>query len=178
MCCNALMTTLAMILLLAPTPQAEGRPSITIETVQADGVTVTHLTMPWGPETFAAMERPGEGFYNRRSWPFARMETSEPLTIGDVALPPGNYALVFHPNTPDDAGMSLEVRRIAPGEFLQAGNVMTRTPDGETLWKAPVVFETVDTTAPSLAIRVLPADAGFTLEVHYGDRQTRRAFGG
>lgn len=171
--------TLALLLLMVPVPQAgEGRPSITIQEVEAEGVTVTHLTMPWGPETFAAMERPGEGFYNRRSWPFARMETSRPLTIGDVALPPGNYALVFHPNTPDDAGMSLEVRQVAPGEFLQAGNVMTRTPEGETLWKAPVVFDTVDTTAPSLTIRLLPTAAGFTLEVHYGDRVTRRDFGG
>ena len=98
----------------------------------------------------------------RRSWPFARMETTKPLRVEEVELPPGNYALVFHPNTPDDAGMSLEVRQIAPGEFLQAGNVMTRTPEGETLWKAPVAFDTADTTAPSLTIRLLPAAAGFT----------------
>jgi hypothetical protein len=173
------MMTLALLLLLVPVPQAgEARPSITIQAVEVEGVTVTHLTMPWGPETFAAMERPGEGFYNRRSWPFARMETTKALSIGETALPAGNYALVFHPNTPDDAGMSLEVRAIAPGEFLQAGNVMTRTPEGETLWKAPVVFDTVDTTAPSLAIRLLPTASGFTLEVRYGDRQTRRDFGG
>ncbi len=130
-------------------PAAEPkRPAITIQTVEAPGVQVFHLNMPWGPETFAAMERPGEGFYNRRSWPFARMETTRALKIEDTALPAGNYALVFHPNTPEDEGMSLEVRKIAPGEFLQNGNVMTRTPEGETVWQAPVTFETGRRHAP------------------------------
>ena len=56
---------------------------------------------------------------------------------------------------------------------------MTRTPEGETLWKAPVVFDTVDTTASEPRDPAAPAPtAGFILEVHYGDRQTRRDFGG
>jgi len=177
------MTTLALLLLLAPGAQATEdapatpkRPAIAIQTVEAADVRVFHLTMPWGPETFAAMERAGEGFYNRRSWPFARMETRKPLKVEETTLPAGNYALVFHPNTPKDEGMSLEVRKIAPGEFLQAGNVMTRTPEGETVWRAPVEFTTAETTAAALEIQLLPDAAGFLLDVHYGDRQTQKAF--
>jgi hypothetical protein len=152
------------------------RAPITIQTVEVPGARVFHLNMPWGPETFAAMERPGEGFYNRRSWPFARMETTKSLRIEDTPLPPGNYALVFHPNTPDDGGMSLEVRKIAPGEFLQSGNVMTRTPEGETVWRAPVTFETVSPTVPALEIGLTPDPEGLRLEVRYGNRRTERLF--
>jgi hypothetical protein len=172
------MTTLALVLVLAQAaaPMEEPkRPAITIQTVEAPGVRMFHLNMPWGPETFAAMERPGEGFYNRRSWPFARMETTKPLRIADTPLPPGNYALVFHPNTPEDQGMTLEFRKIAPGEFLQKGNVMTRTPEGDTVWQAPVVFETGDTTVPALEIGLTPGAASLRLEVRYGDRRTHTA---
>ena len=173
------MTALAFVLVLAqvaaPAEEPKRQP-ITIQTVEAPGVRVFHLNMPWGPETFAAMERPGEGFYNRRSWPFARMETARVLKIGDTALPAGNYALVFHPNTPDDEGMSLEVRKIAPGEFLQNGNVMTRTPEGETVWRAPVVFETGGATVPALEVGLTPGSAGLRLEVRYGDRRTNCVF--
>jgi len=170
------MTILALVLVLAQAGGAEAakRPAITIQTVEAAGVQVFHLNMPWGPETFAAMERPGESFYNRRSWPFARMETAKVLKIEDTALPAGNYALVFHPNTPDDAGMSLEVREIAPGEFLQSGNVMTRTPEGETLWRASVTFETAESSVPALEIGFTPGSAGLRLEVRYGDRRTHQ----
>ena len=122
------MISFAVLLLLAqagaqPTDAAVGpppsRPAITIHTAEAPGVQVFYLNLPWGPETFAAMERPGEGYYNRRSWPFARMETAKPLKIGETVLPAGNFALVFHPNTPNNEGMSFEVKKIAPGEFLQ-----------------------------------------------------------
>jgi len=171
------MTTLALVLALAqaaaPAEEAK-RPAITIQTVEAPGVQVFHLNMPWGPETFAAMERPGEGFYNRRSWPFARMETTKPLKIVDTALPAGNYALVFHPNTPEDEGMTLEVRKIAPGEFLQNGNVMTRTPEGETVWRAPVTFEAGDATLPALEIGLTPGSGDLRLDVRYGDRRTHQ----
>jgi len=170
------MTTLALLLVLAQAGGAEAptRPAITIQTVEAPGVQVFHLNMPWGPETFAAMERPGESFYNRRSWPFARMETTKALKIGDTALPAGNYALVFHPNTPEDEGMSLEVRKIPPGEFLQDGNVMTRTPEGETVWRAPVTFEAAKSTLPALEIGLTPGSAGLRLDVRYGDRRTHQ----
>ncbi len=173
------MTSLVLVLALgqvAASAEASKRPAITIQKAEAPGVQVFHLSMPWGPETFAAMERPGEGFYNRRSWPFARMETTKTLTIGERALPAGNYALVFHPNTPDDEGMSLEVRKIAPGEFLQTGNVMTRTPEGETVWRAPVAFEVVETTVPALEIGLTPGPGDLRLDVRYGDRRTSQVF--
>jgi hypothetical protein len=182
---NGQMTTIVLLLVLGQAGgqatdtavgPAEGpkRAPITIQEVDAPGARVFHLNVPWGPETFAAMERPGEGFYNRRSWPFARLETTEALKIGDTVLEEGNYALVFHPNTPQNEGMSLEVRRVAPGEFLQSGNVMTRTPEGETVWRAPVRFETLSTTVPSLEIALTPGPDGLLLDVRYGNRRTQR----
>ncbi|MCG6922704.1 MAG: hypothetical protein PVJ73_04380 [Acidobacteriota bacterium] len=177
------MTSFVVLLLLAqagaqPTDSAVGppRPAITIHEADAPGVRVFFLNIPWGPETFAAMERAGEGYYNRRSWPFARMETAKPLRIGETALPADNYALVFHPNTPKDEGMSFEVRKIAPGEFLQAGNVMTPTPEGETLWRAPVAFDTTETTVPALEIEVLLGPSAVRLHIRYGNRATQAVF--
>ncbi len=181
------MISFAVLLLLAqagaqPTDAAVGplpttkRAPITIHTAEVPGVQVFFMNLPWGPETLAAMERPGKGFYNRRSWPFARMETTTALHVEDTSLPAGNYALVFHPNTPEDKGMSLEVRKIAPGEFLQPGNVMTRAPEGETLWRGPVKFETADRTVPALEVGIRPETGGVRLDVRYGNRGTQAVF--
>jgi hypothetical protein len=179
------MISFAVLFLLAqagaqPTDAAVGpaptRPAITIHSIEAPGVQFFYLDLPWGPETFAAMERPGEGYYNRRSWPFARMETTKPLRIGETTLPEGNFALVFHPNTPTNEGMSFEVRKVAPGEFLQRGNVMTRTPEGETLWRGPVTFETAESTVGALEIGVVPEANGVRLDVRYGNRGMQQVF--
>jgi len=155
---------------------ASARPAISIHTAEAQGAEVFYLSIPWGPNTFAAMERPGEGYYNRRSWPFARLATTTTLTLDGTKIPPGNHALVFHPNTPDDAGMSLEVRQIDVPEFLQEGNAMTRTPEGETVWQAPVRFETAPSTVPALEVQLVPEPDGFRLDVRYGDRRTSKTF--
>ena len=104
------------------------------------------------------------------------METTEPLKIGDTTFPAGNFALVFHPNTSKDEGMSFEVRKIPPGEFLKQGNVMTRTPEGETLWRAPVTFETATSTVPNLEIGIAPAGDGIRLDVRYGNRGIQQVF--
>jgi hypothetical protein len=156
-----------------PEPTA---PAIAIQKVEGPDAEVFYPSIPWGPNTFAAMERPGEGYYNRRSWPFARLQTKIALKLDGIEIPPGNHALVFHPNTPDDAGMSLEVRRIDVPEFLEEGNVMTRTPEGETIWRAPVRFDTAAGTAPVLKVEILPEAEGFRLRVQYGDRFTSKTF--
>jgi hypothetical protein len=153
----------------APTPVP-----ITIQSVEAAGVSVYFLNLPWGPQTFAAMERPGDSFYNKRTWPFARMETKGPVTLEGTRIPAGNYALVFHPNGPDNQGMALEVRKIEVPEFLQAGNAMTRTPEGETLYRAPVRFDTTTSTAPSLKVELVPGKGALGLRVQYGDRVLTR----
>ena len=126
---------LILSLLAFPLPQESAtpeaaRPVIEKKTATSGGVTVHFLSIPWGPNTFAAMEKGGESFYAKRTWPFARMETRVPVTLEATTLPPGNYALVFHPNTPDNKGMSLEVRKIPVDEFLVPGNVLTKTPGG------------------------------------------------
>lgn len=172
--------TVALLLLLAQatasaSPEPD-RPAITIQQTETPGARLFYLNLPWAPYTFDDMERPGNGYYNRRAWPFARLETARPLALEGTSLPPGNYALLFHPNTPDRQGMSLEVRKIASGEFLEPGNVMTPVPDGETIWRGPVRFDTAAPTASALRIEMLPAERGFQLKVQYGDRWTTREF--
>jgi hypothetical protein len=168
---------------LAQAPPAPASPSaqpaptpvpITIQSVDAAGVSVYFLNIPWGPQTFAAMERPGDGFYNKRTWPFARLETRVSVTLESTKIPAGNYALVFHPNGPDNQGMALEVRKIEVAEFLQAGNAMTPTPAGETIHRAPVRFETTTTTVPALKIDLAPQKGALSLRVQYGDRVLTR----
>lgn len=155
----------------APAPAEPKRPAIVIQSASAGPISVYYLNIPWGPNTFAGMERAADGFYNRRAWPFARLETESAATIDGKRLPAGNYALLFHPNTLEDAGMSLEVRKIAAGEFFQPGNVMTPAPEGETMLRAPVRFETVPETAPALAIELRPEKDATALSVRYGDRR-------
>jgi hypothetical protein len=177
------MGTLPFVLALAqaaptqtPAAPAPSETAIKIQKVEAPGAQVFFLGIPWGPQTFAMMERPGDSFYNRRAWPFARLETQKPLTLDGTNLPPGNYALLFHPSTLEEKSMSLEVRQIAMGEFLEPGNVMTKAPEGETLWRAPVRFDTAAGTSPSLKIEVLPGKSSFQLKVQYGDRWTTKEF--
>ena len=171
------MIGLVLIFLVAQTaPAAEVSPraTISIRTVGGPGLKIHYLYAPWGPNTFAAMERPGDSFYNQRTWPFARLETTRELSIGGTAVPPGNYALVFHPNTPGDAGMSLEVRKLSVPEFLQPGNVMTPTPEGETVWRDSVHFDRTDVTEPALRIDLAPQKTGTKLTIRYGDRRLER----
>ncbi len=161
----------------APAPTEPKRPPIVIQSATAGPISVHYLNIPWGPNTFAGMERAADGFYNKRAWPFARLETKGAATIDGKRLPAGNYALLFHPNTLENAGMSFEVRKIAVGEFLEPGNVMTLAPEGETMLRAPVRFETVPDTAPALAIELLPGKDATTLTVRYGDRRLVKELG-
>jgi hypothetical protein len=152
------------------------RPAIVLKTASAGPVTVHYLTVPWGPNTFAEMERGGgESYYAGRTWPFARLLAKAPFAFEGTALPAGNYALVFHPNTADNQGMSLEVRRIAVPEFLVPGNVMTKAPAGEAVRKDKAVFETQPEVAGSLCIEMQGAPKGpAQLVVRYGDRKLVR----
>ena len=158
----------------APAEEAARKPAITIQTASAPGLKVFYLNAPWGPNTFAAMERAGDGFYNTRTWPFARLETTRPVSIQGTSVPAGNYALVFHPNTADDKGMSVELRKLSVPEFLQPGNVMAAAPEGPTVWRAPVRFDRAETTEPALKIDLAPHMAGTKLVVKYGDRRLVR----
>ena len=167
-------STLAGVWLLAAVMVTAQEPP-KIHTVEATGVKVHFLAMPWGPLTFAAMEQGSDSYYNKRTWPFARLETSVPLGLDGTRLPPGNYALVFHPNSPDGkAGMALEVLRLAVPEFLQEGNVMTRTPPGESVLKRTVAFEKAAETAPALVISLAADGKRLVLTIHYGDRKLQQ----
>jgi hypothetical protein len=150
------------------------RAPIAIHSVEAGGAKVFFQNVPWGPQTFATMERADDSFYNKRSWPFARLETGVPLTLDGTRLAPGNYALVFNPASVEQPSMSLEVLRVEPGEFFQAGNPMTRAPQGESVYKARVTFEKAAETAPALHVALRDGADGLRLAVAYGDRRLNR----
>lgn len=122
------------------------------------------------------MMAPGDSFYSKRTWPFARLATTVALEMEGVSLPPGNYALVFHPNNMQNEGMRFEVLKIEAGEFLQEGNALTRTPPGESLLKVPVRFGTASTTLPTLKVGLTQpgGDGVLRLDVQYGDRTLAR----
>jgi hypothetical protein len=150
--------------------------AVTRQEARSPDADVFYLRIPWGPNTFAEMESPGDSYYNRRSWPFARIVTKRPLRLDGTDIPVGNHALVLHPNTPQNGGLSLEVRQIDVPEFLEEGNVMTRTTEGRTVWRGPVRFDTATDTTPALTIAILPAKDGFRLRVQYGNRVTVQEF--
>lgn len=156
---------------LAAQDTAPARVPVAIHVVEAGGAKLFFQNLPWGPQTFATMESASDSFYNKRSWPFARLETGAPLTLDGTRLPPGNYALVFNPASVEHPAMSLEVLKIEAGEFFQAGNPMTRTPAGESVFKAPVTFARAAETMPALDVTLSPSEGGLALEVAYGDRR-------
>lgn len=161
------------VLPLGAQEKAERAP-VAIQTVEARGAKVFFQNLPWGPQTFATMESANDSFYNKRSWPFARLELAEPLTLDGTRLAPGNYALVFNPASVEHPAMSLEVLRVEAGEFFQAGNPMTRTPAGASVFKAPVSFDKAPDTVPALDVALAEAAGGLALRVSYGDRRLNK----
>lgn len=152
------------------TSAAPARPRITLQSVTLPSLTVSYLSLPWGPNTFATMEKAGETFYNRRLWPFAQLTLETTVSLEGTPIPPGRYALLFHPNGPTNQGMSLEVRQVA-ADFLEPGNAMAPAPEGKTMLRVPARFETVAETAPALAIALTPGKGVTSLTVRYGDRR-------
>src|SRR5258706_13953689 len=94
----------------APAPTEPKRPPIVIQSASAGPISVHYLNIPWGPNTFAGMEKAEDGFYNRRAWPLARLETKNGAPIDGKRLPAGNNALPFPPNTPTTAATRLAER--------------------------------------------------------------------
>ncbi len=70
--------------------------------------------------------------------------------------------------------MVLEAVKIGPGEFLQAGNIMTRTPEGESVYKSLAIFELIEETLPALDVSLAAVDDEITLRVAYGNRRLIR----
>lgn len=168
-----MMAAIAAAPLAAQTPE---RPPVAIRSVEAAGVKLFFQNLPWGPQTFATMESANDSFYNKRSWPFARLETPAPLKLDGTSLAPGNYALVFNPASTEHPAMSFEVLKLAPGEFFQEGNPMTRTPPGESVFKGPVTFERASDTRPALDVALEEASGALNLKVAYGDRRLTKRF--
>ena len=168
---KSLLLPFALVASVAVAQEGERKPPA-IQKVETAGAAVYFLDLPWGPQTFGMMEKGADSFYTKRTWPFARLEAKKPLTLGGAKLAAGNYALVFHPN--QGQGMALEVLKIADGEFLQAGNAMTKTPEGQSVHKEPATFEATADTLPALAISLDKAKDGQTLVVRYGNRKLTR----
>jgi hypothetical protein len=167
-----LVLPLLLVASVAAAQEMVEKKAPTIHKAETAGATVYYLNIPWGPVTFGAMEKGADSANVRRTWAFARIETSKPATLGAAKLAPGNYALVFHPN--QGKGMALEVLKIAAGEFLEAGNPRVATPAGESVHKEPITFETAESVA-ALALSIDTQKDGQQLVIRYGDRKLARA---
>jgi len=176
------MTTALVLISLANLAQApqqkapdvplhsEARPEVAIHSAEAGRVKVFYLNIPWGPATFAAMEKGGASFYTKRTWPFARLQSEVPLKLDGTKIAPGNYALVFHPNT-EGKGMALEVVKIEVPEFLQPGNAFTPTPPGDSVYKQPISFQTEEGKTSPLDVGLSSEKERLSLTIRYGDRK-------
>ena len=59
---------------------------------------------------------------------------------------------------------------------MKPGNFMTRTPDGETVWRGPIAFEKTDRSVPALQVELVPEAEAVKVDVRYGNRTTEAVF--
>ena len=88
-------------------------------------------------------------------------------------MPPGNYAMVFVPNTADDKGMSVELRKLSVPEFLQPGTSWLRLRRGRR-YGASRALQPGGHDGAGLRIDLAPHMTGTKLVVRYGDRRLER----
>ena len=82
----------------------------------------------------------------------------------------GPALLILNPAR-GQTGPTLELRYIDMREVFVDMNVIAEPPEGETYQKHPAVFKKVDTTLPSLDVRLQGKGEAFDLSVQYGNRQ-------
>lgn len=140
-----------------------------LPTAEANGVKIVYQPLPYNPHHFAAVEH---GIADRpafkHSWFVAHVATTVPLTLEGTAMPPGNYAVVFHPKR-DERGMLMEVRKIPAGHALRR-QVIAAVPEGTVVYSAPVKWSVTDETLPRLTVSVNATSHGRRVTFHTGNR--------
>lgn len=132
-----------------------------LATVQADGIRLRYVPLPW------PQEKPG-------AWPVGRLETSVPLRLDGRTLEPGHYALVCE-TLHHEGSATFEVVRLDTSDWPDAESLRHR-PQGETLYRAPVRLDLAAATTPRLTITLTPHRQGITLTARYGNGRYTRDF--
>ena len=141
-------------------------------------IVVKYLNLPFRPKTFEYLEKGGDEYYGKRSWPFARLVTKVGLTLEGHIILPGNYAFVLNPARKEQ-GATLTLLKIADElEFLKPGKVFEEVPTGTAIFTTGVSFETLDSIAADhLKIELTLAENGAQMTVLYGNRKFSRTLG-
>jgi hypothetical protein len=169
--------------LLAPSVASAQEPGpnapTVVKSLKVPGMEVRYLDFKWDPAVWDGLEKGGStNPVTKRSWAIARIVLYErALKIGDAPLRAGtNALLVLNPNL-DGKGLTLEIRRVdMRDDVFQKINVVAEPPPGETIYKAPVSFETVGTTADRMTMTLAEAEGKVHLGVHFGNRSLKLEF--
>jgi len=157
-----LMIGISLVLPAAQEPAPRDRkPEPQITTIEAGGVRLRYVPLPWPPEGGDA-------------WPVGRLETSVPLRLDGRTLEPGHYALVcealHHPGF-----ASFELVKLGDSDWLDPEE-LRRRPQGEPLYRVPVRFDLATGATPRLTITLTPDRRGITLTARYGNGRFVRVF--
>lgn len=165
----ALAVTAGMLIGTVAVAQQEKNLPTELKIITAGDVKIRYLNFKWDEEAFAALEKGSGAPAAARSWALARILTPEPLELDGKPITGGSL-LVLNPAR-GDTPMTFEVRVIDMRDVFTDMNVVAEPPPGETVYKEPAEFETVDGVADRLTLDLQEADGNYTLAIHYGNRK-------
>jgi hypothetical protein len=158
------VAVLAITVPAANAQQEENLPN-SLMIIEAGDLKVRYLNFGWNEEGFAALEK-GEG--PGRSWALARILTPKPIVV-DGKRVGGGALLILNPASGGDP-MTLEIRMVDMRDVFTDVNVIAEPPAGETIYKVPANFETVDAVADRLTMNLEEVGDTMKLSIHYGNR--------
>jgi hypothetical protein len=173
------MTAMLLALLLPLVAQTPKEPAhdLFMHTERAPGVELRFVDYHWRPALFAAMEK-GDAAepLATRNWVVARLILqTRPMTLGGKRLGVGNYAVGLWPNA-DGKGMTVEVRSVDMRELYPKINAIAPLPKGDTMYRGPARFETVEPPVERLGITLTERPDGVTVTLRYGNRRLDLVF--
>jgi hypothetical protein len=158
------LAVLALTVTAAGAQQEKNLPTLLMN-IEAGDVEVRYLNFKWDEEAFGALEKGGAG---TRSWALARILTPKPITIAGKPVG-GGALLILNPASGSDP-MTLEIRMVDMRDVFTDINVIAEPPAGQTIYKEPADFETVDALADRLTMKLEEAGETMKLSIHYGNR--------
>jgi hypothetical protein len=161
------VAVLALVAGAAGAQQEKNLPN-SLVTVEAGNVKVRYLNFAWDEDAFAALEKGGGAYAGTRSWALARILTPDPIIV-DGRQVTGGALLLLNPATASEP-MTLEIRMVDMRDIFTDMNVVAEPPPGETVYKVPADFKTVDDVANRLTMTLDDTGDMLKLSIHYGNR--------
>ena len=161
------VAVLALTVTAAGAQQEKNLPN-SLTVIEAGDVKVRYLNFVWDEEAFNALEKGGGAPAAARSWALARILTPNPITV-DGKQVGGGALLLLNPASGSEP-MTLEIRMIDMRDVFVDMNVVAEPPPGETIYKVPANFETVDAVADRLTMKLEETGDTMKLSIHCGNR--------